>query len=59
MIPPEETSLEPPDNPCEHCHRLSPQLFFDGVSQLLLCPHCLELLKQEQAWWLLRDQEPA
>ena len=59
MIPPEETSLEPPDNPCERCNHLSPQLFVDGVSQLLLCPRCLEFLKQEQAWSLLRDQETA
>jgi uncharacterized paraquat-inducible protein A len=59
MIPPEDTSLEPPDNQCERCERLSPQLFFNGVSQLLLCPRCLDLLKQEQAWSLLRDQETA
>ena len=59
MILSEETSVEPPDNQCERCERLSPQPFFDGVSQLLLCPHSLDHVKQEQAWSLLRDQEPA
>ncbi len=56
---PEADSLEPSDNPCERCERLSPQLFFDGISRLLLCPRCLEHVKQEQAWSLLRDPETA
>lgn len=59
MIPPDETFLVPPDNPCERCNHLSPEILFDEVSQLLLCPHWLEFLKQDQAWSLLRNQETA
>lgn len=42
----DEKPLEPQDSPCECCGRLSPRLFFDRRSQLLLCSRCLKGMAQ-------------
>lgn len=59
MISLENIELEPPDHPCERCHHLSPQLFFDEDNRLLLCPRCMEREQQERARSCYCDMERA
>ncbi len=53
----ERIEVEPPDNPYERCGHPKPRLLFDQFSKLLLCEYCLESVKSQQAWSLLREPE--
>jgi len=53
----ESTDIEPPDNPCERCGHSKSRLLFDHLSKLLLCEQCLDQVKSQQAWSLLREAE--
>ena len=55
----ERIEVEPPDNPCERCGHPRPRLFFDQLSELVLCESCLEHLQRQQAWSLVRDADRA
>lgn len=57
MGEPEAIEIEPPDNPCERCGHPKSRLLFDHLSKLLLCEHCLDHVKSQQAWSLLREAE--
>lgn len=53
----ERIEVEPPDNLCERCGHPKPRLDFDELSRLLFCEQCLESMKSQQAWFLLRETE--
>ncbi len=49
--------MELTDHPCERCGRTIPRLVFDQWSKLLLCENCLERMRWQQTWALLREAE--
>ena len=49
--------MEPTDHPCERCGRIDALLIFDQWSKLLLCENCLECMRWQQTWSLLREAE--
>ncbi len=49
--------MEPTDHPCEQCGRTDARLIFDQWSNLLLCENCLERMRWQQTWALLREAE--
>lgn len=49
--------MEPTDHPCERCGRTDARLIFDQWSKLLLCENCLECMRWQQTWSLLREAE--
>jgi hypothetical protein len=50
-----QTDREPLDHSCERCGRSAPRLVFDELSKLLLCKSCLERVRDQEAWSLLRN----
>lgn len=53
----ERMDVEPPDTPCERCGHPKPRLVFDHLSNLLLCAPCLDSVRSQQAWSLLRETD--
>lgn len=49
--------MESTDHPCERCGRTDARLIFDQWSKLLLCENCLECMRWQQTWSLLREAE--
>ena len=49
--------MEPTDHSCERCGRTDARLIFDQWSKLLLCENCLECMRWQQTWSLLREAE--
>jgi hypothetical protein len=49
--------MDQTDHPCEQCARTNARLIFDQWSKLLLCETCLERMRWQQTWSLLREAE--
>ena len=49
--------MELTEHPCERCGRIDGRLIFDQWSKLLLCENCLECMRWQQTWSLLREAE--
>lgn len=49
--------LDHPDTSCEQCGYPKPRLIVDDLSRLLLCEPCLDQVKAQQAWALLREAD--
>jgi hypothetical protein len=53
----EAVDLDPPDHVCERCGHAKPRLSFDEMSRSLLCCSCLDRVRQQQSWSLLREAD--